>query len=91
MPQNANLPKGLRLFSPGTPAKLRRVKLLFACVVVAAAAALVWPVLFWLAGPRPFILGLPLPFAWIILWLLIVFAALVWLYRTEHSDQSGLR
>jgi len=87
VPQNTNLPKGLRLFPPGTPARLRRAKLLFVAVVIAAAIALVWPVLFWVAGPRPFILGLPLPFAWVVLWLLIVFAALVWLYRTEHSGR----
>lgn len=75
---------GLRLFPPGTPARVRRAKKIFLCVLLTAAAAIVWPVLSWVAGPRPFVLGLPLPFAWIILWLLVVFAALVWLYRVEH-------
>ncbi len=89
MPQNAQLPKGLRLFPPGTPASLRRAKLLFVGVVLTAAMALVWPVFSWVAGPRPFVLGLPLPFAWVILWLSIVFAALVWLYRTECGEPAG--
>lgn len=83
--------RGLRLFPPGTPRGLRRRKLAFAALLAGAAACLVWPVYSWFSGIHPLILGLPLSFAWVILWLLVVFAAQVWIYRSEYGRQGAER
>lgn len=82
----APLPRGLRFFPSDAPRAYRRRRLFIAALLLVALAALIWPVFSLLAGPRPLFLGLPLPFAWVIGWLLIVFAAFVWLYRTEAPD-----
>jgi hypothetical protein len=77
------VPKGLVLFPPDTPPRRRRQRLFFAAVLAMAALALVWPVYPLFSGIFPLILGLPLSLAWTVLWLAVVFAALVWLYRSE--------
>ena len=67
----------------------------FLAFVLAAAAALVWPVYPWAAARVPALFGLPGFFAWPVVVLAAVFVALVWLYRTEgagragHEDRSG--
>lgn len=80
--------RGLVLFPASTPRRLRWAKLAFAVLAAAAAAALVWPVYPRFAGIRPLILGLPLSFAWVVLWLGVVFAALVALYRIEEGGSG---
>ncbi len=73
------------LFRPDAPPAFRRRRLLFLAVFLLAAASVVWPIYPLFSGIRPLILGLPLSFAWVVLWLAVVFAALVWLYRTEEE------
>lgn len=83
------LAKGLVFFSPGTPAGVRRRRWTFVALVALAAAALTWPVYPLFSGIRPLILGLPLSLAWVVLWLVVVFAALVWLYRADDARKGG--
>ena len=77
------VPRGLVLFPPGTPPAYRRRRLVFVVILIAAGVSLMWPVYPLFAGPRPFVLGLPLPLAWMLLWLAITFLAMLWLYRSE--------
>lgn len=77
------LPRGLVFFSSRLPAAYRRRRLLVAGILGVATIALIWPVYPFFGGIRPFVLGLPFSFAWVILWLLIVFFAFAWLYRSE--------
>lgn len=84
------LPRGLVLFPPGTPRGHRRRRLAFLALWVAVAACLVWPIYPLFAGIRPLVLGLPLSFAWVVLALLVMFLALLWLYRSDgRADGAG--
>ncbi len=80
------LPRGLVLFRPGSDPARRRRRLVFLAVYVAAALLLIWPIYPLFSGSRPLILGLPLSLAWVISALGLMFAALVWLYRTDDQD-----
>ena len=80
-------PKGLVFFRPGTPKAYRRRRWIFVVVLLAAALAVTWPVYTFFSGARPLILGLPLSLAWVVLWLFVIFLALVWLYLGE--DERG--
>ena len=75
--------ESLVFFPSDTPPGRKRRRLLFVVILMTAAAALVWPVYPLFSGIFPLIMGLPLSMAWIALWLTVVFAALVWLYRSE--------
>ncbi len=80
--------KGLVLFSRHDgPAKRRRQ--IFAAIYILAAALLVWPVFPVFSGFRPLIFGLPLSFAWVVMALLLMFGALIWLFRSEDHDESA--
>lgn len=81
--------RGLVLFPRRTPRRLRWGKLAFAVVAAGTALALVWPVYPLFSGIRPLILGLPLSLAWVVLWLGLVFVALVVLYRIEHGGRPA--
>jgi hypothetical protein len=83
MPDPTSIPRGLVFFPPDTPPGRRRRRLAFIAILVAAMLALLWPIYPLFAGVFPLILGLPLSLAWPVLWLAVVFAALVWLYRSE--------
>lgn len=82
MPET-DLPRGLVLFAPGTPAPVRRRRLLLVAVVACAAVALVWPVYPLFGSAFPLVLGLPLSLAWVVLWLVVTFVALAWVYRHD--------
>ena len=62
-----------------------------ALVVVTALAglALIWPIYPMVSSYRPTVLGLPLSFAWVILWLSAVFAALVFAFRRRHGRDGS--
>lgn len=79
------LPRGLVFFPPGTPPEVRRRRVVFVGIVVAAAVALVWPVASWVANPLPLVLGLPMSLAWIVGWLVTVCAGLAWMYRGDRQ------
>lgn len=87
-PESFPWSNGLVLFPPRTLPRLRRAKWIFAAIVLVTAAGITWPVYPRFSGIRPMILGLPLSFAWIIAWLVVVFAAFVWLYRVEYGGGS---
>lgn len=91
MPEQEPFPRGLVLFPPGTPPRLRRRKLALTGVIAAAGAALLWPIYPLFSGIRPLILGLPLSLAWVVLWLGVVFGALIGLYRAEYGRRGESR
>lgn len=75
---------------PGLRDDARRTPLLaFLVVTLVAGLALVWPVYPLVGGTRPYVLGLPLSFAWVVGWLIVMFVALVLLYRWDASDDSA--
>ncbi len=80
--------RGLILFRPGTPRRLRRGRLVFIAVYLVIGAAIVWPVYPLFAGPDPRILGLPLFFAWIVGALLAMFVSLLVLFKAESHDEE---
>lgn len=74
---------------PGLRSTPNRGPLLaFLSVILVAGLALVWPVYPLAAGIRPYVLGFPFSFAWVVGWLVIVFVALVLFYRTDESVDS---
>lgn len=75
----------LVFFPPGTAPLRRRRRLVFLSICCAAALATNWPVYSLFAGTFPLVAGLPLSLAWVVLWMLIVFGAQVWLYRSEEG------
>jgi hypothetical protein len=78
-------PRGLVL--PGLQESERRGPLLaFLVVTVISGLALIWPVYPFAGHIRPYVLGLPFSFAWVVGWLVVMFVALVLLYRTDESD-----
>jgi len=54
---------------------------------------MIWPLYLIGAHFRPFVLGLPLAFAWPAIWITGIFITLIVLYRYEskagHHDQSN--
>lgn len=77
-----DVPSGLVF--PGLRNKTRRSSLrAFLIVTVISGLALIWPLYPLAADIRPYILGLPLSFAWTVGWLAVMFVALVLLYRTD--------
>lgn len=84
MPDSPEIPSGLVFFTKDASPARRRRRRLFIMVVLVAALALIAPVYPLFGGIRPLILGLPLSFAWVVLWLGIVFAALVWVYQSDR-------
>jgi len=83
MPDSSDIPRGFVFFTEGATPQRRRRRCLFITLLLVATLALIWPVYPVFSSIRPLILGLPLSFAWVVLWLSIVFSALVWLYRTD--------
>ena len=77
--------KGLQFISDDAGPSFRRRRIVFVAILLVAAAALVWPVYVPFAGIRPLILGLPLSMAWVAFWIVAMFAAMVWLYRSEEG------
>ncbi|MFP4228800.1 MAG: hypothetical protein ACLFTE_08235 [Salinivenus sp.] len=57
-------------------------------VFVATTLALIWPVYPAVSGIRPYVLGLPFSFAWVVGWLVVMFGALVVLYRHDTGSDD---
>ena len=81
-----SVPTGLALFRPGTDSARRRRRLVFLAIYLVVAALLVWPIFPVFSGIRPMILGLPFSLAWVIMVLGVMFAALLWLFRSEDDE-----
>jgi hypothetical protein len=64
---------------------------LFAAVWLLSTVALATPVVPAAWRPRPLILGMPPAFAWALLWLAVMFVAVLWLYRADQqlADQKA--
>lgn len=82
-----DVPRGLVL--PGLQDHSQRPTLLsFLVVTVISGLALIWPVYPLASGIRPYVLGFPLSFAWVVGWLIVMFVALVLLYRTDEPGTT---
>ena len=90
MADTPHTPSGFVFFSERAPARRRRRRTVFVLIVLTATSALIWPIypLFG-GGVYPLILGMPLSLAWVVLWLFIVFGALVWLYQSDEVNPSS--
>jgi len=84
--QKTKTEKGSRswLVIGGTKYRLNRV--IFSIVMVLATLAVVWPGHAIFGSATPLIFGLPLSFAWIILWVIISFAAMLALHFSDNKD-----
>lgn len=78
----------LHFFSEDADHSFRRRRVVFVMILIVAAASLVWPGYLPFSGIRPFVLGLPLSMAWVAFWILAMFAAMIWLYRSEDPNRS---
>lgn len=78
--------KGLALFPESAGRGFRRRRILFVLLLVLAAAALTWPAYDLFSGIRPFVLGLPLSMAWVIFWIVLIFAGILLLFLADSDD-----
>lgn len=62
---------------------MTRRKLVFVVGLLLVQLALIWPIYPLFSGARPFILGLPLSFFWLIVVLVCAFGLLLWYYLTD--------
>lgn len=73
-----------------TSKKMRPARIVFVIVIVIAALSVMWPGYTLFSSATPLIFGFPLSFAWMILWVMISFIAMLGLYfsdkRAEESD-----
>jgi hypothetical protein len=77
------VPQGLVV--PGLKNETRRGSLLsFLTVAIISGLALIWPVYPFAGSIRPYLFGLPFSFVWVVGWLVVMFVALVLLYRTDE-------
>ena len=53
-----------------------------------ASLSIMWPGYPLFADVEPFILGVPLSFAWIILWVILMFIALLLLYFSDNKEEE---
>jgi len=85
--QADDIPQGLVV--PGLEEESRRAALwAFLIVSVLSGLALVWPVYPLAVDLTPYVFGLPFSFAWTVGWLVVMFVALVFLYRTDAPDPA---
>jgi hypothetical protein len=64
--------------------------LLFALYALCCAAALIWPGYAWLGNRiEPYVLGVPFSLAWVVGWVVLSFAVLVWYHAADRSRRSG--
>lgn len=61
-------------------------RILFTVVMIAATFFLIWPGYTFFSSATPFILGLPLSFAWVVLWVIIGFIAMLALHISDNKD-----
>ncbi len=66
-----------------------RHRYVFAVFYLLTVLALIWPVYAWFRGIRPILFGLPLSFAWIVVWLVLMFLAMVGLYILDNRKGAA--
>jgi hypothetical protein len=81
----SGLPNRIVLFNDNASKAYRTRRLVFLSVLILGLLSIIWPIYPLFGDIRPFILGLPLSFAWPIIWLVIIFLALLFLYRTDRG------
>jgi fatty acid desaturase len=81
--------KGFVFFSDDVSTTHKRRRSTFVVILLAAVLALIWPVYPFFSGIHPLVLDLPFSLVWVVLWLFIMFGALVWLYRAEEIDSPA--
>lgn len=66
----------------------KKKTLLLVIVLTLIQLCLIWPIYPQFASAKPFILGLPLSFAWVIAWVIISFFTMLsyFLYDTNHKE-----
>lgn len=67
---------------------LRANRVFILIVAFLASLSIMWPGYPLFANIEPLILGLPLSFAWIILWVVLMFIALLLLYFSDNKDEE---
>jgi hypothetical protein len=75
-------------FQNGITFTLRRSRIIFLAVMLFAILSVIWPGLYLFSGATPFILGFPLSFAWVILWVVICFSAMMGLYLSDKKHEK---
>lgn len=66
----------------------RKFNTIFTIVCVAAFLPLIFPLYGLVDSPLPIVLGLPFNFFWIVLWILIVFTAVIILYFLDPENKQ---
>ena len=67
---------------------IRLSRLVFIFVITLTSLAIIWPGHAIFSSATPLIFGFPLSFAWIILWVIIGFAALLGLYLSDSQNDG---
>lgn len=68
--------------------KKKTFKTVFIAVSVAAFLPLVFPLYRLADSPTPLVLGLPFNLFWVVLWILVVFAAVIILYVLDPENKA---
>jgi hypothetical protein len=84
MARNTKDPKSKPLFT----FTIRRSRIIFVVVMVLAVLAVVWPGSAIFSSPLPLIFGFPLSFVWVILWVIVSFAAMMGLYLSDNKYED---
>lgn len=66
----------------------RRNRIIFVVVLLITSLAVIWPGHAIFSSATPLTFGFPLSFAWIILWVIIGFAAMLGLYLTDEHEKA---
>jgi len=67
---------------------LRRTRIWFVVIILVTTLAIVWPGYQFFSSAEPLVAGFPLSFAWMILWVIIGFAAMMWLYLSDRKHEA---
>lgn len=84
--ERTDLPGGARTWLVFGKRKIRLNRAVFAIVTTFATLSVMWPGYAFFSEPEPFVLGLPLPFAWLIMWVIIMFMAMFGLYLSDNKS-----
>lgn len=68
--------------------RLRKSRLMIFIFSILAFLSIMWPGYAHFADYEPFILGIPLSFAWIILWVILSFVAMMSMYILDNRDEE---